>query len=77
MGIVAKEVKAMTQQDILAFEEAGEVTIASHCLKLSDIKVCHVFFGQFVCDQNGLILLNYYICFMCKTLSIIMQQKLR
>lgn len=39
MGIVAKEIKAMSQKDILAFEEAGEVTIASHTLKLADIKV--------------------------------------
>jgi isoleucyl-tRNA synthetase len=39
MGVVAKEVKAMSQIDILEFEKAGEVTIASHCLKLSDIKV--------------------------------------
>ncbi|XP_024444616.2 isoleucine--tRNA ligase, cytoplasmic isoform X3 [Populus trichocarpa] len=38
MGVVAKEVKAMSQIDILEFEKAGEVTIASHCLKLSDIK---------------------------------------
>ncbi|KAG5547964.1 hypothetical protein RHGRI_013602 [Rhododendron griersonianum] len=39
MGIVAKEVKAMTQKDILDFEKHGEVTIATHCLKLSDIKI--------------------------------------
>nr|KYP68047.1 Isoleucyl-tRNA synthetase, cytoplasmic [Cajanus cajan] len=39
MGIVAKEVKAMSQEEILAFENAGEVTIANHCLKLTDIKV--------------------------------------
>lgn len=39
MGIVAKEVKAMSQEKILAFEKAGEVIIASHSLKLSDIKV--------------------------------------
>ncbi|KAL8153616.1 hypothetical protein V2J09_011376 [Rumex salicifolius] len=43
MGLVAKEVKAMTQEDILAFEKAGEVNIASHCLKLSDIKVIREF----------------------------------
>ncbi|KAJ0082521.1 hypothetical protein Patl1_11339 [Pistacia atlantica] len=34
MGVVAKEVKAMTQGDILAFEKAGEVTIATHYLKV-------------------------------------------
>ncbi|KAJ8445295.1 hypothetical protein Cgig2_024501 [Carnegiea gigantea] len=43
MGLVAKEVKSMSQKDILAFEEAGEVTIAGHCLKLSDIKVLRDF----------------------------------
>ncbi|XP_061947638.1 isoleucine--tRNA ligase, cytoplasmic-like isoform X2 [Populus nigra] len=43
MGVVAKEVKAMSQMDILEFEKAGEVTIASHCLKLSDIKVVREF----------------------------------
>lgn len=39
MGVVAKEVKAMSQEDILAFEKSGEVTIATHCLQLADIKV--------------------------------------
>ncbi|XP_057456760.1 isoleucine--tRNA ligase, cytoplasmic [Lotus japonicus] len=43
MGIVAKEIKAMSQEQILAFENAGEVTIANHCLKLSDIKVLRDF----------------------------------
>ncbi|EOY07019.1 TRNA synthetase class I (I, L, M and V) family protein isoform 2 [Theobroma cacao] len=43
MGVVAKEVKAMSQEDILAFEEAGEVTIATHCLKRTDIKVVRDF----------------------------------
>ncbi|KAF2322172.1 hypothetical protein GH714_008145 [Hevea brasiliensis] len=43
MGIVAKEIKAMSQKDIIAFEEAGEVTIASHTLKLADIKVVREF----------------------------------
>ncbi|KAJ0045355.1 hypothetical protein Pint_05423 [Pistacia integerrima] len=32
MGVVVKEVKAMTQGNILAFEKAREVTIATHCL---------------------------------------------
>lgn len=44
MGIVAKEVKSMSQEDILAFEKAGEVTIATHCLKLTDIKVRQICF---------------------------------
>lgn len=39
MGIVAKEVKAMSQESILAFEKSGEVTLSGHCLKLTDIKV--------------------------------------
>ncbi|PNY05548.1 isoleucine-tRNA ligase cytoplasmic-like [Trifolium pratense] len=43
MGIVAKEVKAMSQEKILAFENAGEVVIANHSLKLSDIKVLRDF----------------------------------
>jgi isoleucyl-tRNA synthetase len=43
MGVVAKEVKAMSQEKILAFEKAGEVTIAAHCLKLTDIKVLVLF----------------------------------
>ncbi|KAF3455800.1 hypothetical protein FNV43_RR00442 [Rhamnella rubrinervis] len=43
MGVVAKEVKAMSQENILAFEKCGEVTIAGHCLKLSDIKVVRDF----------------------------------
>lgn len=43
MGVVAKEVKAMSQEDILAFEKVGEVTIATHCLRLSDIKVVRDF----------------------------------
>lgn len=38
---VAKEVKEMSQQDILRFEEAGEVTIAEHSLELADIKVSY------------------------------------
>ncbi|XP_068658596.1 isoleucine--tRNA ligase, cytoplasmic [Aristolochia californica] len=43
MGPVAKEVKAMSQADIIAFEKSGEVTIAGHCLKLTDIKVVRDF----------------------------------
>ncbi|XP_058082721.1 isoleucine--tRNA ligase, cytoplasmic isoform X1 [Magnolia sinica] len=43
MGAVAKEVKAMSQADIIAFEKSGEVTLAGHCLKLTDIKVVREF----------------------------------
>lgn len=39
MRLVAKEVKEMSQQDILRFEETGKVTIAGHTLELTDIKV--------------------------------------
>lgn len=39
MRVVAEAVKAMSQEEILAFEKSGEITIATHCLKLSDIKV--------------------------------------
>ncbi|KAL7239374.1 hypothetical protein ACSBR2_005309 [Camellia fascicularis] len=38
MPVVAKEVKAMSQEDILAFEKSGEITVAAHSLKLTDIK---------------------------------------
>ncbi|KAJ0263495.1 hypothetical protein HA466_0038390 [Hirschfeldia incana] len=43
MGIVGKEVKEMSQQDILRFEEAGKVTIAGHTLELTDIKIVKIF----------------------------------
>ncbi|KAG2239751.1 hypothetical protein Bca52824_091448 [Brassica carinata] len=43
MGLVAKQVKEMSQQDILRFEEAGKVTIAGHTLELTDIKIVRVF----------------------------------
>jgi len=45
MGIVAKEVKAMSQADILAFEKSGEATFSGHCLKLTDIKVWSQYFN--------------------------------
>ena len=41
MVVVGEGVKAMSQSDILAFEQVGEVTIAMHSLKLTDIKVCY------------------------------------
>ncbi|KAJ6810557.1 putative isoleucine--tRNA ligase, cytoplasmic [Iris pallida] len=43
MGVVANGVKAMSQADILAFEESGEATISGHSLKLTDIKVVREF----------------------------------
>ncbi|CAN6194017.1 unnamed protein product [Urochloa humidicola] len=43
MGKVSNEVKKMTQEQILAFEESGEVTFFGHCLKLDDIKVVRQF----------------------------------
>ncbi|CAA6660103.1 unnamed protein product [Spirodela intermedia] len=43
MGSVAKEVKAMSQADILALESSGEVIFSGHSLKLTDIKVLREF----------------------------------
>ncbi|KAF8118511.1 hypothetical protein N665_0005s0268 [Sinapis alba] len=43
MRLVAKEVKEMSQQDILIFEETGKVTIAGHTLELTDIKIVRLF----------------------------------
>eukprot|EP00249_Psilotum_nudum_P022420 c28510_g1_i1 orf=452-4015(-) len=43
MGAVAKEVKSMTQMDILAFEKLGEAKFAGHCLTIGDIKVIREF----------------------------------
>lgn len=39
MGLVAKEVKALTQAQILEFQKAGEGMFAGHKLGLQDIKV--------------------------------------
>ncbi|CAH9122288.1 unnamed protein product [Cuscuta epithymum] len=43
MGEVTKAVKAMSTEDILAFEKAGEVNIATNTLKPSDIKIIRGF----------------------------------
>ncbi|KAL3653307.1 hypothetical protein CASFOL_002988 [Castilleja foliolosa] len=43
MMVVAKEVKAMSTKDILAFEKAGEITIGGHVLKVCDIKITREF----------------------------------
>ncbi|URD91072.1 Anticodon-binding domain of tRNA, partial [Musa troglodytarum] len=43
MGAVAKEVKSMSQADILLFEQTGEATFSGHCLKQNDIKVLQEF----------------------------------
>nr|CAB3470983.1 unnamed protein product [Digitaria exilis] len=43
MGKVSNEVKKMTQEQILAFEESGEITFFGHCLKQDDIKVVRQF----------------------------------
>nr|GEX44325.1 isoleucine--tRNA ligase, cytoplasmic [Tanacetum cinerariifolium] len=43
MRVVAEAVKAMSQEDILSFEKAGEITIATHFLKLTDIKIVRGF----------------------------------
>ncbi|KAK9088613.1 hypothetical protein Scep_027695 [Stephania cephalantha] len=47
MGVVAKEVKAMSQSDILKFENKKEVTVAGHCLQVTDIKVLDYTFSLF------------------------------
>ncbi|XP_006656298.1 isoleucine--tRNA ligase, cytoplasmic-like [Oryza brachyantha] len=43
MGKVSNEVKKMTQEQILAFEQSGEISLFGHCLKLDDIKVIRQF----------------------------------
>ncbi|KAI3524031.1 hypothetical protein L1887_02632 [Cichorium endivia] len=43
MRVVADAVKALSQEEILSFEKSGEITIATHCLKLSDIKIVRGF----------------------------------
>ncbi|KAG2607498.1 hypothetical protein PVAP13_4NG249900 [Panicum virgatum] len=43
MGKVSNEVKKMTQEQILSFEESGEITFFGHCLKQDDIKVVRQF----------------------------------
>ncbi|CAH9102185.1 unnamed protein product [Cuscuta epithymum] len=56
MGAVAKGVKAMSQSDILAFEEAGEAVVAMHSLKMTDIKVFRDFkrpLGMDACDIDA------------------------
>jgi hypothetical protein len=39
MGKVSNEVKKMTQEQILSFEQSGEISFLGHCLTLDDIKV--------------------------------------
>lgn len=43
MRVVADAVKSMSQEEILSFEKAGEITIATHVLKLTDIKIVRGF----------------------------------
>lgn len=43
MGKVSNEVKKMSQEQILAFEQSGEISFHGHCLKLDDIKVVRQF----------------------------------
>jgi isoleucyl-tRNA synthetase len=43
MGLVAKEVKSMTQTQIMDFERAGKAKFAGHELELQDIKVIREF----------------------------------
>eukprot|EP00250_Pteridium_aquilinum_P020701 c24911_g4_i1 orf=421-4026(-) len=43
MGAVAKEVKSLTQSDILDFEKSGEVVVSGHSLSVGEIKVIREF----------------------------------
>ncbi|KAI3497709.1 hypothetical protein L1887_33203 [Cichorium endivia] len=43
MRVVADAVKAMSQDEILCFERTGQITIATHCLNLTDIKIVRGF----------------------------------
>ncbi|GKC81849.1 isoleucine--tRNA ligase, cytoplasmic, partial [Tanacetum coccineum] len=43
MRVVAEAIKAMSQEDILSFEEVGEITITGHCLKRTDKKIVRGF----------------------------------
>ena len=61
MRLVAKEVKEMSQQDILRFEEARKLTIAGHTLELTDIKVSDLILCFSLRMKNMLTL----FCFMC------------
>lgn len=63
MGSVAKEVKGMSQEDILAFERAGEVTITGHCLKLTDIKVLVFFTKSIFCLAQCICKTMFHIYF--------------
>uniref|UniRef100_A0A1J3JXX8 isoleucine--tRNA ligase n=1 Tax=Noccaea caerulescens TaxID=107243 RepID=A0A1J3JXX8_NOCCA len=77
MGLVAKGVKEMSQQDILSFEEAKKVTIAGHELGKTDIKIVRVFkrpYGrkdtEIDADGDGDVLvimeLPYFRCHACE-----------
>lgn len=54
MGLVAKEVKGMTQAQILDFQKAGKGLFAGHELGLLDIKVgyCIFHFSDVVDDWH-------------------------
>lgn len=43
MGAVAKEVKSLSQGDIIKFEKSGEIVLSGHCLSGGDIKVIREF----------------------------------
>ncbi|GJY21817.1 hypothetical protein Tco_0394383 [Tanacetum coccineum] len=49
MRVVGEAVKPMSQEDILSFEKARKVTIATHCLKLTDIKIVR---GKIESDED-------------------------
>ena len=69
MGVVAKDVKAMSEEKILAFEKEGEVSIAGHCLKLSDIKVQS--FGAMLTNTSCPATL-IYVSWLCLEFGVLM-----
>ncbi|KAL7222853.1 hypothetical protein ACSBR1_024530 [Camellia fascicularis] len=77
MPVVAKEVKAMSQEDILAFDKSGEITVVAHSLKLTDIKVP----GDVVLDlssmANQTIKLGGGLHQNCDAISVMKAGKLR
>eukprot|EP00850_Spirogloea_muscicola_P006897 SM000033S12418 [mRNA] locus=s33:848870:857947:- [translate_table: standard] len=54
MGAVAKEVKVMDMDAILAFEKAGEVDIAGYKLKVGEIKISREFKPPADVDASGI-----------------------
>ncbi|KAL7254186.1 hypothetical protein ACSBR1_008565 [Camellia fascicularis] len=77
MPVVAKEVKAMSQEDILAFEKSGEITVAAHSLKLTDIKVHRDVVLDLSSMANQTIKLGGGLHQNCNAISVTKARKLR